>query len=37
MMEADRVAEGGYMYIWYECSAAACDEQWLAKTPVRAV
>jgi hypothetical protein len=31
MVEADRVAEGDYLYIWYECSGAACDEQWLSK------
>jgi hypothetical protein len=36
MAEADRVVEGEYLYIWYECSAVACDEQWLSKRPVQA-
>ncbi len=35
MMEVDRVVEGGYLYIWYECCESGCDEQWLARTAVR--
>ncbi len=31
MQEIDRVAENGLLYIWYECSAMGCDEQWLSK------
>ena len=34
MMEVDRVVEGSYLYIWYECCESGCDEQWLAKTAV---
>ena len=33
MQEADRVAENGALYIWYECGNAGCDEQWLSKQP----
>ena len=33
MEETDRVAENGSLYIWYECSTADCDEQWLSKKP----
>ncbi len=35
MVETDRAAEGDYLYIWYECSGAACDEQWLSKRLVQ--
>ena len=31
MEETERMAENGSLYIWYECSAPECDEQWLAK------
>lgn len=34
MIEADRVVEGGYLYIWYECGESGCDERWLARMPV---
>ncbi len=34
MIEADRLVEGDFLYVWYECSEAACDEQWLTKSPV---
>ena len=33
MEETERMAENGSLYIWYECSAPECDEQWLAKRP----
>jgi hypothetical protein len=36
MVETDRVIENGFVYIWYECSAAGCTEQWLAKRPAMA-
>jgi uncharacterized protein (DUF983 family) len=33
MLETDRIVENGFAYIWYECSAEGCMEQWLAKRP----
>jgi len=36
MVETDRVIESGFAYIWYECSAEGCTEQWLAKRPAMA-
>jgi hypothetical protein len=35
MLEADRVTEDGCTYIWYECSAIGCSEQWLTKKVAR--
>lgn len=34
MTEVDRIAEGGFAYIWYECSAADCDGQWLERKSI---
>ena len=36
MVEADRVIENAFLYIWYECSTAGCSEQWLTKRPAQA-
>jgi len=36
MVETDRIVENGFAYIWYECSAADCTEQWLSKRPAMA-
>lgn len=36
MTETDRVVENGFEYIWYECDAPGCEEQWLAKRPAMA-
>jgi hypothetical protein len=36
MVETDRIVENGFAYIWYECSAPDCTEQWLAKWPATA-
>jgi hypothetical protein len=33
MVETDRIIENGFAYIWYECGATDCGEQWLAKRP----
>ena len=34
MVETDRVVENTFLYIWYECTATGCTEQWLTKRPV---
>jgi hypothetical protein len=31
MSEVARVNENGFAFIWYECSQANCDGQWLEK------
>lgn len=33
MLETDRIVENGFVYVWYECSAEDCTEQWLVKRP----
>jgi hypothetical protein len=36
MAEADRVVEGDFVFIWYECSVPDCTGQWLARRPASA-
>ncbi len=31
MMEVERCAENGALFVWYECSKDNCDGQWLQK------
>ncbi len=31
MTEADRLAEGRALFVWYTCSRVGCDGQWLRK------
>jgi ribosomal protein S27AE len=31
MAEADRLAEGRDLFVWYTCSKVNCDGQWLQK------
>jgi hypothetical protein len=31
MAEVERVNENGFLFIWYECTLADCDGQWLEK------
>jgi hypothetical protein len=31
MTEADRLAEGQTLFVWYTCSRVGCDGQWLRK------
>ena len=33
MTEMGRVNESGFVFIWYQCSEAGCDGQWLQKYP----
>jgi hypothetical protein len=33
MNVVDKLVEGGFMYIWLECSKSICDGQWLQKKP----
>ena len=35
MVESDKVAEDGAVFIWYACSRLECTGQWLAKRAVR--
>lgn len=35
MVEFDRVAEEGALFIWYACSQENCTGQWLAKRALR--
>lgn len=35
MVEFDKVAEDGAVFIWYACSRPGCTGQWLAKRAVR--
>jgi hypothetical protein len=31
MTEVERVKEGGFLFIWYECNLENCNGQWLEK------
>jgi len=31
MAEKDRLAEGRALFVWYTCSRAGCDGQWLRR------
>ena len=31
MVEAERVNENGFIFVWYECTRAGCSGQWLEK------
>jgi hypothetical protein len=35
MVEFDRLAEGGAMFIWYACTQEMCTGQWLEKRALR--
>lgn len=32
MYEADKLHEGHYSFVWFECSKHGCNGQWLHKT-----
>jgi hypothetical protein len=36
MAEVDSVSENGYLFVWYQCTRADCDGQWLQKTAILA-
>jgi len=31
MVEIEKIKEGGFLFIWYECKQDDCDGQWLEK------
>jgi hypothetical protein len=35
MIEFDRLAEDGALFIWYACSRESCTGQWLTKKALR--
>ena len=36
MSEAERINEDGFSFVWYECTRADCDGQWLEKRAINA-
>lgn len=36
MAEVESVNEDGFSFVWYECTRADCDGQWLEKRAVSA-
>jgi hypothetical protein len=36
MNEVERINENGFSFVWYECTRAGCDGQWLEKRTISA-
>ena len=36
MAEAERINENGFSFVWYECTKADCEGQWLEKRAISA-
>lgn len=37
MVEVDGIEEDGFLFVWYECSRSACNEQLLEKKSQKAM